>query len=609
MEGRRLLFKVLFLLVMVLALNRVSFSAGPNPSETVAEFYPEKPREGESVRIVYHAGHEKSRFSPRDTVSVVFQILTQDFCIKCDGAKMDRQGSDFVLEKRIDPGTAVIVPFFITFSPGSYDYECPDLRILIYTPEGNPVRNAYMGAMNKQNYNQAFREEISRYPDNYASYRDKWAYAALDLGESAMPILNSDMRELEKIDREDIGLWFSLSYGYLQQNNEAKSREFLLKILAKDPGSNLSLGIITSYYGYAEVYHLPADIVRQVNDAVERAIDRQPTTSVWRWLLTYDRLKCSLDRVQKICEPWIAADKDNPFPYARLGSRLNRENTQLERAASLIDQAIGLALSGNLRFHFDISGNLGHSFLGNCYQTLAEIKLKLADYSQAYGCIQAARALTSSEPQVAFIEGEIWLKLGDLKTARKSFLEAWRWGHNEAKERIRMIWERSERRLDDFESWFGRLVEPGSDEQPAKPAAKKEVEAAPLFSGKDMNGETISSADWQGKVVVLNFWFTTCTPCKAEIPDLNRLVAEFKDVVFVAVAIDDAKTLQAFLKKFPFRYRVLPDPRQEIAQRFAIKLYPTHVVIDQKGNLYFRRDGGGSGIYDELASVIRRLRE
>lgn len=609
MKGRQLLFKVLLLSVLALALNQVSFSAGQNPGGAVAEFYPGKPREGESVRIVYHAGHEKSRFSPQDTVYVVFGILAQDFHLKYDGAKMDRQGSDFVVEKRIDPGTAVIVSSFITLSPGSYDYEYPGLRILIHTPEGNPVRYACYGAMDAQNYNQRFQEEMSLYPDSYAAYRDKWWNAARDLGEGAMPIISADMRELEKIDREDSGLWLALSYGYLQQKNEPKSREFLLKMLTKDPGSNFSLGIISSYYGYAEVYHLPADIVRQVDEAVERAIDRRPTASVWRWLLIQERLKCSLDQVQRICEPWIADDKDNPFPYSRLGCRLNRENVQLERAASLIERAIELALSGNLRLHIDISGKLGDPFLGDCYRTLAEIKLKLADYGQAYSCIQAARALTSTDPQIAFIEGEIWLKLGNLKMAQKSFLEAWRWGHKEAKVRIRMIWERNERQPDDFESWFGRLVKPGSDEQRAKPAAKKEAEVAPLFSGKDMNGETLSSADWQGKVVVLNFWFTGCTPCKAEIPDLNRLVAEFKDVVFVAVAINDAETLPAFLKKFPFHYRILPDPRQEIAQRFTVKLYPTHIVIDQKGNLYFRRDGGGSGIYNELASVIRRLNE
>lgn len=609
MEGKGLLIKAMFLFVMALTLNRASLSAGQKSNLAVAEFYPEKPKEETLVRIVYHAGHEKSRFSPRDTVYVIIQILTQDYGFIFDGVKMDRQGNDFILEKRIASGTAVMDVSFITLSPGSYDYAYSALQIMIYTAEGNPVRNACYGAMHIQNYDQVFREEMIRYPDNYAAYRGKWDYAARDLGESALPIINADMRELEKIDHEDVGLWFSLSYGYLQQKNEAKSREYLLKILAKDPGSNFILGAIPSFYGYAAVHHLPADIVRQVEDAVERAIDRQPTASVWRWLLARDRLKCSLARVEKICDPWIADDKDNPFPYARLAWRLNKENAQLERAAFLMDKAIALALSGSLRLHLDICGTLGDLFLGNCYQTLAEIKLKLADYGHAYGCIQAARALTSSEPQVAFIEGEIWLNLGNLKTARKSFLEAWRWGHKEAKGRIRVIWERSEHRFDDFETWFGRLTKPESEEQSAKTASKNKAEVAPLFFGKDMNGETISSADWQGKVAVLNFWFTTCTPCKAEIPDLNRLVAEFKDVVFVAVAINDSETLQAFLKKFPFHYRILPDPRQEIAQEFAITLYPTHIVIDQNGNLYFRRNGGGSGIYNELAPVIRRLLE
>ena len=50
-----------------------------------------------------------------------------------------------------------------------------------------------------------------------------------------------------------------------------------------------------------------------------------------------------------------------------------------------------------------------------------------------------------------------------------------------------------------------------------------------------INGEHIKLSELRGKVVVLNFWFTKCGPCKLEIPDLNGLVNEFKDkdVVFL----------------------------------------------------------------------------
>src|SRR2546429_8515774 len=77
----------------------------------------------------------------------------------------------------------------------------------------------------------------------------------------------------------------------------------------------------------------------------------------------------------------------------------------------------------------------------------------------------------------------------------------------------------------------------------AKAAALKEGDrkTAPGFHATSLDGREIDSAKLRGKVVVANFWFTGCGPCKAEIPDLNRLTREFagKDVVFLAFTLDE----------------------------------------------------------------------
>src|SRR6188472_749498 len=51
----------------------------------------------------------------------------------------------------------------------------------------------------------------------------------------------------------------------------------------------------------------------------------------------------------------------------------------------------------------------------------------------------------------------------------------------------------------------------------------------PELSLKTVTGEKIETKDLKGKVIVINLWFTTCHPCIAELPALNRLVEEYKD--------------------------------------------------------------------------------
>lgn len=114
-----------------------------------------------------------------------------------------------------------------------------------------------------------------------------------------------------------------------------------------------------------------------------------------------------------------------------------------------------------------------------------------------------------------------------------------------------------------------------------------------LFNAHDINGEKLNLKNLKGKIVVLNFWFVDCRPCRLEIPDLNELVDSFKandQVIFAAVALDDRTSLEKFLKTTPFNYRIIDNGRF-IANSYYVRSYPTHVVIDQEGKVYFHTSG------------------
>lgn len=129
----------------------------------------------------------------------------------------------------------------------------------------------------------------------------------------------------------------------------------------------------------------------------------------------------------------------------------------------------------------------------------------------------------------------------------------------------------------------------------------------PNFKMTDLNGNEISSENTKGKVVVLNFWFTACKPCVAEIPELNEVYEKYKDnteVVFAAVTFDNEKVVQPFLKKFPLHYPVVANAN-DICDSFKIMGYPTNIVLDKKGNIYDKKVGGFPQIGKQLANTIQ----
>lgn len=113
------------------------------------------------------------------------------------------------------------------------------------------------------------------------------------------------------------------------------------------------------------------------------------------------------------------------------------------------------------------------------------------------------------------------------------------------------------------------------------------------FSLRDLNGTRYKLKDLSGKVVVLNFWFVDCPPCKKEIPDLNKLAAKYKDnkdVVLLGIALDDAASLKEFLKTNPFNYNIVSDGRYD-ANNYGVKSYPTHVVTNRQSRVVFHTNG------------------
>ena len=131
--------------------------------------------------------------------------------------------------------------------------------------------------------------------------------------------------------------------------------------------------------------------------------------------------------------------------------------------------------------------------------------------------------------------------------------------------------------------------------------------SAPEFKMIDINGNTILSKDTKGKVVVLNFWFTTCKPCISEIPELNAVYEKYKknpNVIFASITFNKRENVNEFLKKHNIKYPVVSDAK-ETCDLFKVTGYPTNIVIDKNGNYFDYIDGGFPQIGHQISNSIQ----
>ncbi len=117
---------------------------------------------------------------------------------------------------------------------------------------------------------------------------------------------------------------------------------------------------------------------------------------------------------------------------------------------------------------------------------------------------------------------------------------------------------------------------------------------APSFTVVNDAGHPASLADYRGKIVVLNLWASWCPPCRAEMPDLDRLYRSYAKRGVVVVGVDQGESLdraRAFATSLGISYPVLVDDAQQYGRVYAALGLPTTIVIDRAGNVKQGYDG------------------
>lgn len=128
------------------------------------------------------------------------------------------------------------------------------------------------------------------------------------------------------------------------------------------------------------------------------------------------------------------------------------------------------------------------------------------------------------------------------------------------------------------------------------------------FKLKDLNGKDVSLSDLKGKRVFLNFWASWCPPCRGEMPDIEKLYDETKDSDLVIIAInlgEDKDTVRSFIDKNNYKFKVLLDSDEDVAQKYSITSIPTSFFIDKNGTIVAKKIGAMS--YEEMKDYANTI--
>ena len=133
---------------------------------------------------------------------------------------------------------------------------------------------------------------------------------------------------------------------------------------------------------------------------------------------------------------------------------------------------------------------------------------------------------------------------------------------------------------------------------------------APKVELQTADGTTVQLASYQGKVLLVDFWASWCTPCKTSFPALDALFREYasRGLEVVAINLDERRRdADTFLADHPHHLTVLFDPRGASPLAFGVKGMPSSFLIDKAGTIRFTHMGYSGNVAESYRREIAQL--
>ena len=127
----------------------------------------------------------------------------------------------------------------------------------------------------------------------------------------------------------------------------------------------------------------------------------------------------------------------------------------------------------------------------------------------------------------------------------------------------------------------------------------------------DFYGNKTKLKNYQGKIIVLDFWATWCEPCKKAAPliDILSKKSNIDNFVFLGINTDDNKTLEELKQAstdFGINYPSLLDPQLKLSEELNVEGQPALIFLDRKGNILYRQYGI---LISDIQMLLQKMEE
>lgn len=148
-------------------------------------------------------------------------------------------------------------------------------------------------------------------------------------------------------------------------------------------------------------------------------------------------------------------------------------------------------------------------------------------------------------------------------------------------------------------------------------ASLAQTKSLPSANVKTLEGQSINVQELgkSGKITVISFWATWCSPCKKELDAIKDYYDEWKEkygVELIAVSVDDARTaakIPAMVKEKGWEYRILLDSNKEFQQTANVASVPYTILLNASGQIVFEHTGYTPGDELELEEKIKEMKK